>query len=94
MDVQFKLYNTIGQPTWKIEQYQQTVKSQYKQPLNEIQELLYEQGETNTQINISIEIDIKNERVFPPVITIGDGTEEQTMKYQNLKKKIVRLLPE
>lgn len=93
MEVRFKLYNTQGMPAWKVEQSESNFKKHYSKFLKKIEDLLAQKGETNTKVEIKIDIDIKNGKIFPPLVYIGNDTEEDAVKYLGLKNEILAILP-
>ncbi|MDJ1467993.1 hypothetical protein QNI19_23330 [Cytophagaceae bacterium DM2B3-1] len=93
MDVRFKLYNTQGIPAWKVEQSEANFKKHYSKHLKKIEELLVQKGESETPVEIKIDIDLKNGKIFPPIVHVGTETDKDLDKYQELKKEILSILP-
>lgn len=92
MDVRFKFYNASGMPAWKLEQTENNFKKHYNKVFAKIEELLIQRGESGTKVEIKIDIDLKNGKVFPPIVQIGDA-EADFDRYQDLKNEILALLP-
>jgi|GEM_PF-3765366 len=94
MEVRYKFYNTQGMPAWKLEQTENNFKKHYSKLMSQIESLLVQKGEADTRVEIQIDIDLKNGKVFPPLVVIGNETEEDYEKYQQLKNEILAILPQ